>query len=244
MHLRVRYLCPSELVADHAAQLARGGLLVRVDAEGVERLARATLTLALDAEAIELEAEVVQTFPGVGIAVTFGSSSALDALVARARGAQASGAPAVHELVDEAAEAAELAEAAKGARPSRWVNPVSERVNAALKGTREERTTILRDNAPQLHLFVLKNPGLQLDEVSAIARMRTVTPEVLKQIADRREWAQRPEIAAALVRNPKTPLGIAVRLLDSVSPAELRQLAKDGNVRQPIQSAARKRLVG
>ncbi|MBI4509475.1 MAG: hypothetical protein HY698_07545, partial [Deltaproteobacteria bacterium] len=67
--------------------------------------------------------------------------------------------------------------------------------------------------------------------------------QVLKQIAERREWAQRPEIAIALVRNPKTPAPLAVRLLDHVSPAELRHLAKDPGTRPPIQHAARKKVL-
>ena len=99
-------------------------------------------------------------------------------------------------------------------------------------------------NNPALHAHVLKNPGLQLDEVAAFAKLRTVTPEFLKLIADRREWAQRPEIALALVRNPKTPVNVAIRLLDYVGVAELRQLAKDQHTRTPIQHAARKKVVG
>jgi hypothetical protein len=66
----------------------------------------------------------------------------------------------------------------------------------------------------------------------------------LKQIADRREWAQRPEIAIALVRNPKTPVGVAIKMLDHVTAGDLRQLAKDTNTRTPIQHAARRKVIG
>lgn len=266
MRLRVRYHRPAELVVDHAAQLSRGGLLVRVDAPELERLARVTLALELVAVAdlvAMLEAEVVQTFPGIGVAVTFAPSPELEAIVEKARALDEAdedgeaGEPAEHAILDEGegggggggggereADATAAEPAPAGHRPVRYVNPMSEKVNAALKGTREDRVAIMRENLPQMHLFVLKNPGIQLDEVAAIAKMRTVTPEVLKQIADRREWAQRPEIAAALARNPKTPMGIAVRMLDFVSPGELRQLAKDNGVRQPIMSAARKKVIG
>jgi hypothetical protein len=68
--------------------------------------------------------------------------------------------------------------------------------------------------------------------------------QVLKAIADRREWSSRADIALALVRNPKTPVPSAVRLLDNVGATELRVLAKDQNARAPIQQAARKKVLG
>jgi hypothetical protein len=90
----------------------------------------------------------------------------------------------------------------------------------------------------------VRNPQIQLDEVVTIARMTTVAIEVLTFIASRREWAERPEIALALVRNPRTPVPLAIRLLDRVLPGDLRQLAKQTSVREPILRAARKKVIG
>jgi hypothetical protein len=42
------------------------------------------------------------------------------------------------------------------------------------------------------------------------------------------------------VRNPKSPVGASVKLLEYVTAAELRQLATEGNTRAPLQRAARK----
>ncbi|MCC6996822.1 MAG: hypothetical protein IT370_19580 [Deltaproteobacteria bacterium] len=120
----------------------------------------------------------------------------------------------------------------------------TKKMHLAMHGSKDERAAILRDLNKQLHPLVLRNPNLQLDEVVAMAKMTTVSPEVLKGIADRREWSQRPEIALALVRNPKTPTLIAVKLLAWVSNAELRQLAKDTRTRPQVQQAARKKLLG
>jgi hypothetical protein len=113
----------------------------------------------------------------------------------------------------------------------------------ALNGNRDQRAQVLRDLNKSLHAFVLRNPGVQLDEVSAMAKMTNVAPDLLEGIASRREWAQRPEIALALVRNPKTAVGVAIRLLEFVSMNDLRQLAKDPHTRTPIQAAARKRTI-
>ena len=118
------------------------------------------------------------------------------------------------------------------------------KIQLALTGNREERTAILRELNKSLHVHVLRNPGLQLDEVVAIAKMTNVSPDLLMGVANRREWSGRPEVAIALVRNPKTPVDVAVKLLDKVSAADLRFLAKDPNARPPVQAAARKKVLG
>jgi len=91
---------------------------------------------------------------------------------------------------------------------------------------------------------VLRNPQIQLEEIIFIARMATASIEILTAIANRREWAERPEVALALVRNPKTPVPLAIKMLDHVGPAELRGLAKQQSVRDAIQRAARKKILG
>lgn len=240
VRLRVTWHRPEELGADFDAQLARGGYLVRVEppAELVQFAPVALELVAPDGESLVLEAQVVQAFPGVGVAVTF-TAPTLAAFVAAARATSGDDQDAEHTFLTTADLEAETR--AGGRRASA---PAPSRVSLALRGSREDRMAILRDNVPALHGHVLRNPGLQLDEVAAIAKMRTVSAQILQQIADKREWAQRPEIAIALVRNPKTPVGTAIKLLDHVGPAELRQLAKDANTRTPIQQAARRKVVG
>lgn len=54
---------------------------------------------------------------------------------------------------------------------------------------------------------------------------------------------QRQSVCTALVRNPKTPFALALKLLDRVPLNELRALAK-GGAREQIVHAARKKLAG
>ena len=236
MRFRVTWHRAEELGVDYDTQLARGGYLVRVEAPELPQFTPVALELvAPNATTLMLDAQLVQAFPGVGVAVTFTVTPALAAFAAAARAALGRDFETEHAFVTDAEAASQRAP-----KPV----PATARINAALRGNREERTAILRENAPALHAHVLKNPNLQLDEVVAIAKSRTVSPQVLQQIANRREWAERPEIAIALVRNPKTPVGSAVKLLDHVTPAELRQLAKDANTRTPVQRAARRKALG
>jgi hypothetical protein len=113
----------------------------------------------------------------------------------------------------------------------------------ALHGTRDERNAILRDRDRTLHAFVLKNPQLDADDVLTIAKNAQMAPDLLKQIGERKDWFQRPAIALALARNPKTPPEVAVRALDHVSLEGLRQMAK-GGVAPHVTQAARRKLLG
>jgi hypothetical protein len=119
----------------------------------------------------------------------------------------------------------------------------SEKIQKALHGTRDERNAILRDRDRTLHPFVLKNPQLDADDVLAIAKNAQMTSDLLKQIGERRDWLQRPAIALALARNPRTPPELAMRALDHVPLDALRQIAK-GGVLPHVTQAARKKLLG
>lgn len=119
-----------------------------------------------------------------------------------------------------------------------------EKVQIALHGNRDQRNAILRDRDRTLHPFVLKNPQLDADDVLAVARNAQMTADMLSLIADRKEWFQRPAIALALARNPKTPPDLAVRALDHVPTEALRQMAKGAGVLPHVTQAARKKLLG
>ena len=212
--------------------MVKGGLLIAgVDAGG-SLFQEVELAIEAGGRVLVGRAQVVQVLPGVGTAVTFtvASVAGLTELVAEARA-----------LGDRAWPSAPTATTAAPKKPAAAV--MADKIQQALHGSRDERAAILRDTNPALHPYVLKNPNLQVDEVLAIARSATVSAEVYKQIADRREWGSRPDIALAMVRNPKVPVPIALRLLDHVGREDLRQLAKDHKTRGPIQAAARKRVI-
>jgi hypothetical protein len=79
--------------------------------------------------------------------------------------------------------------------------------------------------------------------VLAIAKNAQMTGDLLTLIGGRKDWLQRPAIALALARNPKTPPDLAVRALDHVALDALRLLAK-GGVLPHVTQAARKKLLG
>jgi hypothetical protein len=240
--LSATFTTPAALVAAHDQEMTRGGLLVRGEVPaGVALFADVELAIEGGGKRVLTPAQVVQMLPGVGVAVTFAAArvAGLAEWIEMARALGASG-------WSDAAPAARAAAASAAVSPAQRLREASvpEKINIALHGSRDERGLILRDTNRLLHPYVLKNPNLQMDEVVAMARMAAISPELLKQIADRREWIARPDIAIALVRNPTVPVLTALKALEHVSPADLRQLAKDTRTRPAIQQAARRKVVG
>lgn len=245
MRLRVTYDDPDELVADHQQQFARGGLFVRVAPPAQTQLfTPAALIIEYAGREVELEAQVVQVAPDAGVAVAFTPCEALEALVEQARrNAGAGGSPALHAFDSSEPGTAADAETAERMKQQRARN--RERaagIRSARFGTKDERQAIMRGSDRALQRHVLKNPGIGIDELILIARSPTTGPDLLKAIAERKEWTARPEIALALLRNPRSPLPVATRMVDIVSLSELRPIVRAATLRTPIVQAARRRL--
>lgn len=230
LRLEVRYERIADFLTDVRQQLAHGGLLVRGDPPpGTDRGGPVELTVVTPVGSQVVAGQVLQILAGAGVAVGFDPGLLAD-LVARA------------EAPDADAPAAEPV--ASPGPPTAFGAEKAAKIQQALHGDKNQRAAILRENNKALHTYVLRNPQIGIDEVAAIARMTTVAVEVLTFIAGRREWYERPEVAIALVRNPKTPVPLAIRLLDHVGQAELRQLAKQSAVREAISRVARKKILG
>ena len=242
MRIVARFETAAALAAEAEPQLVKGGLLVRGAADdGLTLFAPVELAVSCGAAEVVVDALVLQVFPGLGVAVGL-EPPARAAIAALARGTApptASG-PRARETSPPTSPTA------SGTAPPSASRPAAEmlaKIQRALNGDRDARMAILRDPNRAVHVHVLRNPGLTLDEVAAMARMTTVAVEVLTQLAQRREWGHRPEIAIALVRNPTVPVPIAVELVGHVSEADAKLLAKDGRTREPIARAARKRVL-
>jgi hypothetical protein len=270
---RVTYARYGELRDDIAQQMARGGLLVKVhDAPELGFDSPVALELVLpDGTKLHTAGRVLQVFSGFGIAVSVDTELVQEVGRLASRPEVARAGDARHERVDAGAPGRPAMRAARSAptrppplaagsspamspptvsRPS-TMPPLStegptriEKMQLALHGNRDERNEILRDRDRTLHSFVLKNPQLDADDVVAIAKNPQMAAELLKQIGERKEWFQRPAVALALARNPRTPPEVAVRALEHIPLEALRQMAKGTGVPPHVTQAARKKLLG
>ena len=120
---------------------------------------------------------------------------------------------------------------------------IVQRVRAAMKGSREMRAILIRDPNKLVASAVLSSPKLTMSEVEAIAKMANVTEDVLRAIAMNRAWVKNYGVAVGLTRNPKTPVALSLNMLNRLVDRDVKAVATDRNVPEPLRLAARKKIV-
>ena len=249
LHVRVTYRGAADLRRAIAEEMRRGVMLAKIEAPpSLEFRDRVSVELATASASLRFDSEVVSILAGVGVGVVFPPEklSEASALLAGA-GAEPDGETS-HEIVVVAEPVIPAATARSGSFESPGAASYqrlsfAEKVQLALHGSRDDRVMILRDQNKQLHPFVLKAPTVQPEEVAGWAGNAQMSPDFLKQIAERKEWLSRPAIAQALAKNPKSPSDVAIKALDYVSTEMLRQMAKGVGAPPAIVQAARKKIL-
>jgi hypothetical protein len=200
-----------------------------------------------DAEIAREAIATIDRLPEVALSALLGRSDVPSEMRAffTARGAQVGSAaeggddPLI-DVVDSApAEVEDAGNASAAERLARM--SVLEKMKVAMRGTREERAILVRDPNRLVAAAVLSSPKLTGQEVEAIAKMANVAEEVLRVIGTSRQWTKNYGVIAGLVRNPKTPVAISLNLLQRVHDREVKLLALDRNIPEPVRMAARKR---
>ena len=109
--------------------------------------------------------------------------------------------------------------------------------------SREERSILVRDSNKIVALAALSSPKITEVEVEAIARMPNVSDEILRIIGRTRAWVKNYRIAVALIKNPKTPVALSMRLLPRLTEKDLKMLSTDRNVADVVRTTARRKVV-
>ena len=120
---------------------------------------------------------------------------------------------------------------------------IAKRISLAMKGTREERSILIRDPNKIVAVAVLSSPKMTDTEIENIAKMGSVSDEILRLIANTRTWTKNYQVVLALARNAKTPLAVSMNLLPRLTEKDLRMLSADRNVPDVLRITARKKVV-
>lgn len=119
----------------------------------------------------------------------------------------------------------------------------TDRIKAAMRGTREMRAILIRDPNKMIAAAVLSSPKLTEAEVEGFAKMASISEEILRVIGSNRAWLKNYGVVVALARNPKTPLGLSLNLLNRLNDRDASALSVDRNVPDPLRQAARRKVV-
>lgn len=132
--------------------------------------------------------------------------------------------------------------------PTKRVNTVQKinaldvkgRIQLALKGSKEERSILIRDGTKVVALAVLEAPKLSDGEVEKFASQKNVLEAVLRQIPLKRRFMKNYIVVRNLVANPRTPLDLGLGLMKNLLTQDLKNLSGNKEVSETIRKLALK----
>ena len=154
--------------------------------------------------------------------------------------------PEVIDETEEEAVARLLAEDEKNDKEKISVVQAIYRMNAAqkviqaLKGSSADRAILIRDPNRIVSSAVLGSPRLTEMEIERFAGMKSVGDEVLRTIAQNKDWTKRYGVISNLIKNPRTPLALALNFVPRLNPRDLKTISVDKNVPEVIRKQALK----
>jgi len=172
--------------------------------------------------------------------------AAFDEALAEAQRMDAAGAGA--EIGDAGAEGDGDADAA-GAKPERKRKSavidfgklkLFEKIRLATLGNAFCRQTLLRDSNRLVAMAAIRSPGITDLEVIRAAGNRAVSEDVIRYIANSKEYLKLYPVKLSLVGNPKCPLALTLKMLSTLRPEDLKNIARSKNVPNALSTAARK----
>jgi hypothetical protein len=112
------------------------------------------------------------------------------------------------------------------------------RIQLAMKGTKEERSILVRDGTKIVAIAVLESPKITDGEVEKFASQKNVLEAVLRTIPMKRRFAKNYAVVRNLVFNPRTPLDVSLGLMKNLLVADLRNLSGNKEVSDTVRKLA------
>ncbi len=115
---------------------------------------------------------------------------------------------------------------------------VKDRVKLGMKGDREARNILIRDPNRLVSTAVVNNPRITEQEVEMISSMRSVSEEILRNIASNRQWSRSYKIMHSLAKNPRTPIANVITIMSRLQLRDLAALKQNRNVSDAVRRQA------
>jgi hypothetical protein len=119
---------------------------------------------------------------------------------------------------------------------------ISQKIRRATLGTGAERMLLVRDSNRLVATAAVTSPLLNESEAARIAASRSVSDDVLRIVAQNRDFTRNYQVKLNLVGNPRTPFTFSSRLIPLLRDNDLRTLSKSKNVPSAVQTAVRQQI--
>jgi hypothetical protein len=215
-----------------------------------------TVTKYLEENAAELAAEKDKPFHSIGMAHEETGSEAAGEVGPQAAAATGNAsADAAKSAAGESATAAAGKSAAVATHARKQPHPDHEerrdstlqkiakldirgRITLAMRGSKEDRSILIRDSTKLVAIAVLESPKVSDAEVEKIALQKNVLEAVLRAIPMKRRFAKNYSIMRNLVYNPRTPLDLSLGLMKNLLIHDLKNLSGNKEISDTIRKVA------
>jgi len=119
---------------------------------------------------------------------------------------------------------------------------VMEKIKLARMGNKEARGLLVRDHNKIVATAAIRSPRMTDTEVVGLARSRSLPDEVIRVIANNRDWTRHYQVKLGLATNPKCPPPTAMKFVNHLQDRDLRTIMKSKDVPSAISNHARRLL--
>ena len=119
---------------------------------------------------------------------------------------------------------------------------VPQKVRLALMGDAAARKMLIRDPKKTVSQAVLGSPRLTYKEIAVYAHDKALDGELIRKIANNREWTKNYAVIHSLVQNPKRPPNKTMTFIKSLRRKDLQILANLRDVPGPVRRTAKNML--
>ncbi len=119
---------------------------------------------------------------------------------------------------------------------------ITGKIRLAKMGSREERMQLVKSPNRLICTAAVRSPKITDSEVDSIAQLRNVHEEVLRYVANKREWTRRYSLVVNLVQNPRTPIAVSLGFLNRLTPLDLRIISRNRDIPEVIRTTGKRKL--
>jgi hypothetical protein len=114
------------------------------------------------------------------------------------------------------------------------------KIRLATLGNAFARAMLIRDSNKQVALAAIRSPGMTDNEVAKFSANRGLSDDVIRVIANNKEWTRLYTVKLNLVQNPKCPLATSMRFLPFLHDKDLKNMAKSKGIPSALSAQAKK----